>query len=218
MRFSIITLFPDMVRSYTEDSLLARAISRGTIAVDFVNPRDYTDDIHHKADDTPYGGGPGMVLKAEPILRAVGALKPSNEGERRKIIIMAPRGKQFTNAIAKRWQMKYDHLVFIAGRYEGVDARIKKVLKAEEISIGPYVLSGGELPALVLLEAVARQLPGVLGDAASLEEARFGIGVPAYTRPDVVVWEERSLRVPKVLLSGNHAKISAWRSKHKKEK
>ena len=215
--FSIITLFPEAVRPYLAESILARAVASGALSVDVINPRDFTDDKHHKADDRAYGGGPGMVLLAGPILRAVeGARAKCGASMKTAVFILAPGGEQFTNTLAQKFSKRYDHIILIAGRYEGIDDRVKKILKAKEISIGPYVLSGGELPALVVLEAIARQIPGVLGKAESLEEARHGAGVPVYTRPEVLPWRGKNYRVPKVLLSGDHKKIEEWRAENRR--
>lgn len=199
--------------------MLKRAGVAKLLRIDAINPRDYTTDKHHKTDDRPYGGGPGMVMKAEPIIRAVESVlkapRSSKKLHEAKILIMSPRGKEFTNSMAKNFAKKYDHLVLIAGHYEGIDARVKKILKAEEISTGPYVLTGGELPALTIIDAVARQIPGVLGTGESLEETRTASG-ETYTRPEVFVHKKKKYAVPKVLLSGNHADIESWRAKRAK--
>lgn len=201
--------------------MLKRAGVAKLLRIDAINPRDYTTDKHHKTDDRPYGGGPGMVMKAEPIIRAVeSVIKPTSKKLQAnkltsRVLIMSPRGKEFTNTMAKNFAKKYDHLVLIAGHYEGIDARVKKILKAEEISTGPYVLTGGELPALTIIDAVARQIPGVLGTGESLEETRTASG-ETYTRPEVFVHRKKKYAVPKVLLSGNHADIESWRAKRAK--
>ena len=158
-----------------------------------------------------------MVLKAEPILKSVeaalkGGRKQARGSKKIKIIILSPRGKQFTNAMAAMLAKKNDTLVLIAGRYEGIDARVKKILRAEEISVGPYVLTGGELPALTVLDAIARHIPGVLGKHESLEENRLAAG-EVYTRPEVLVYKKKSHKVPKVLLTGHHRKIEEWKGK-----
>ncbi|OIO65772.1 tRNA (guanosine(37)-N1)-methyltransferase TrmD, partial [Candidatus Wolfebacteria bacterium CG1_02_39_135] len=179
---------------------------------------DFTKDKHKKVDDKPYGGGAGMVFKIEPIIRAASSIKRQASREKIKIILFSPAGKQFNNKIAAQLAKNYKHLILICGRYEGIDERVKKVFRGSgfnfhELSIGPYVLTGGELPAMVLIDAVSRQIPGVLGKQESLEEKRFGIGAPAYTRPEVIVWKGKKYPVPKVLLSGNHKKIEEWRKK-----
>ena len=214
MKFTILTLFPGMFDSYLHESILRRAQDRKLITVHPVDIRAYTDDKHHTADSKPYGGGPGMVMKAEPILKAFSKIK-KNKGSQ-KIIILSPGGKSFTNVLAKQYAQKYKHLVLISGRYEGIDGRVKKVLKADEVSIGDYVLTGGELPAMVIIDAVSRHIPGVLGRGESLEEGRFGIGVPTYTRPEVLKYNGKKYSVPKELLGGDHAVIEEWRTKHKK--
>ena len=209
-KFTVISTFPNLMESYLSDSILARAIKAKKLSVKFVNPRRFATDKHHKTDLRPYGGGPGMVMLAEPILRATSA------ASRGRVIIFSPQGKLFTNKIAARLAKEKKDIVLIAGRYEGIDARVKKILKAEEYSIGDYVLTGGELPALVVIDAVARQLPGVLGKEESLEEKR-----PAsreiYTRPEVLEWQGKKYHVPKVLLSGHQANITAWRAKRAKK-
>lgn len=195
---------------------MARAQKNKLIGIEIIDIRDFTDNKHRTADSKPYGGGPGMVMRAEPILKAFDAIK--KKGKKIRVIITSAAGKQFTNTTARAYSKKYDHLVIIAGHYEGIDERVKKALRAEEVSIGDYVLTGGELPALVMIDAISRQIPGVLGRAESLEESRFGAGVPTYTRPDVLKYKGKTYRVPKELASGNHAIIEAWRYKHQKKK
>ncbi len=210
MKFSVITIFPESLGSYLNSSMIKRAEARKLISVHAINPRDYTDDPHKKADDKPYGGGPGMVMKAVPIVKAVSAIK-LRKGSKRKILIMSPRGKQFTQAQAKKFAKQYNEIVLIAGHYEGIDARVKKILKAEEVSVGPYTLTGGELPALLIIDAVSRHIPGVLGKTESLEEGRVTSG-ETYTRPEVITFKGKKYRVPKVLLSGHHKNIDSYRS------
>jgi tRNA (guanine37-N1)-methyltransferase len=216
LRLHIITLFPEALTSYVGVSIVGRAIREKKLKVLFYNPRDYVKaknkQGYTQVDSKPYGGGPGMVLEALPILLACKRALSLSKGKRRKVIIFSPSGKQFTNPVARVWTKKYDDLILICGRYEGIDARVKKILKAEEISIGPYVLTGGELPALVVLDALARQVEGVLGKQASLEEERVASG-EVYTRPEEFIYEKKKYRVPKVLLSGHHAEIEAWRAK-----
>jgi tRNA (guanine37-N1)-methyltransferase len=217
MQFHVITLFPEVMRAYTDASILGRAQKtekgkgakhRGKrIAVKYYNPRDFATDKHKKTDERPYGGGPGMVMKAEPILRAVSKAVGTKKA---KVFIMSPRGKMFTQEMAKKLAKASD-VVLISGRYEGIDARVKKILKAAEISVGDYVLTGGELPALTIIDAVARNIPGVLGTFESLEDERTASG-EMYTRPDVLVWKKKKHTVPEVLKSGNHAALEKWRS------
>lgn len=210
MTFHIITIFPGLFDSYFSDSIIGRALKEKKIQVKFYNPRDFTRDKHKKVDDKPYGGGPGMVMTADPILRAVKKARGRSQKKVFKTIIFSPGGKDFTNTIARRYSEKYTDIILICGRYEGIDARVKKILKAEEISIGEYVLTGGELPAMVLIDSMARQIPGVLGTYESLEEERAS-SHEMYTRPEVFEWEGKKYRVPKVLISGDHKKIEEWR-------
>lgn len=221
MHFHVITLFPEVCETYTNSSVLGRAQKtekgkgakhRGKkIAITYYNPRDYTKDKHHKVDDRPYGGGPGMVLYAEPILRAwekaVGRKKNQKEV---KTLIMSPRGKLFDTTMAKKLAQTYEHIVLISGRYEGIDSRVQKILKAEEVSVGAYVLTGGELPALSIIDSVSRQVSGVLGTFDSLEESRVSSG-EMYTRPEVLEYKKKKYKVPPVFLSGNHAEIEKWK-------
>lgn len=219
MRFDVITIFPAMIDSYIGESIIKRAREKKLVQVYAYNLRDFsTDKKHKKVDDRPYGGGAGMVLGAEPIVRALAGIPKK---KKQLVILFSAAGKQFDATRAAQWAKKYDQIVMIAGRYEGVDSRITKVLQAtnyhlQPISIGPYVLTGGELPALVVIDAVSRHIPGVLGSHESLEEKRHGVGVPAYTRPEVFTWRGKKYRVPKVLLSGDRKKISEWRRKTQK--
>lgn len=206
-----------MIESYLGEAMLARAKEKKLAFYDVKNIRDYSKDRHQKTDDRPYGGGPGMVMTPEPILRAVAKLKFSTKDSRlkTKYIMLSPSGKMFTNTIAKQFAKKYTDIVFICGRYEGVDDRVRKILKADEYSIGDYVLTGGELPALIMTDAIVRQIPGVLGDSASLEEARVA-SPRVYTRPEVLVFNKKKYVVPKVLKGGNHKDIEEWRAKQKR--
>lgn len=213
MRFSVITLFPHLIESYTNDSILGRAQERGIIEVKTYNPRDFTKDKWHRVDQRPYGGGPGMVLEAEPFIRAAVKAK-GRKTKRIKTVFFATDGKQFTNSLAREWAKKYDDIILLSGRYEGIDARAPKILKAEKISVGPYVLTGGEVPAMLVIDAVSRQIPGVLGKFASLEEERVA-SPDVYTRPEVLKWKGKNYRVPKVLLSGHHAKVEEWKKTRK---
>jgi tRNA (guanine37-N1)-methyltransferase len=225
MQFHVITLFPEVCEAYTNASVLGRAqktdkgkgakVRGKKIEVKYYNPRDFTKDKHKKVDDRPYGGGPGMVMKAEPILRAwekaVGRkLKVKSGKSNVKTLIMSPRGKKFDTKMAKDLAKKYDHLVLISGRYEGIDSRVQKILKAEEVSVGDYVLTGGELPALTIIDSVSRQIPGVLGTFESLEEARISSG-EMYTRPETIEYKKKKYSVPKVLIEGNHKLIDNYR-------
>jgi tRNA (guanine37-N1)-methyltransferase len=221
MRFAVVTLFPEIVWAYAGESLLKRAQKRGLLSIFAINPRDYSSDLkHRKIDDRPYGGGPGMVLQAEPVLKAVlFALKRLRRKPKPLVILLEPSGRQFDAACARRFAFQKRDIIFIAGRYEGVDARVKTAIKSMglkiyELSLGPFVLTGGELPALVMIDAISRYIPGVLGEELSREENRYGVGVPVYTRPEVLRFRGRMYRVPRVLLSGNHTAIEEWRMKH----
>lgn len=221
MNFHVITLFPEVCKSYTDASVLGRAqktnkgkgakVRGKKINVSYYNPRDFTTDKHHKADDRPYGGGPGMVMKAEPILKAwekaVGRKAKSAKADRLRVktLIMSPRGKKFDQKLAKKLA-ELEHVVLISGRYEGIDARVKKILNAEEVSVGDYVLTGGELPALTILDAVSREVPGVLSTTESLEDKRISSG-EMYTRPETIEHKKKKFTVPTVFLSGNHKEI-----------
>jgi len=218
MNFHIITIFPESLRGYFNSSILGRAKKDKKIEINLHNLRDFAEDKHKKMDDKSFGGGPGMVMKAEPIVGAVSSIiKLTTKNKKLKIILFSPTGKQFTQKMAKDWAKKYDNLIMICGRYEGVDARVKKALNAEEISIGPYILTGGELPAAVVADAVARHIPNVLGKEESLEEERGMSGFPVYTKPEVFELKGKKFKVPKVLLSGHHEKIKNWRGKHSKK-
>jgi tRNA (guanine37-N1)-methyltransferase len=207
--FDIVTIFPSMIRQALADGVVGRAIERGTLDVAIHDLRDFTTDRHRVVDDMPYGGGPGMVLKPEPIFRALDHVEAARGG-RLTMVLMSPQGARFTQAEAARLS-RSEHVVLLCGRYEGVDERVRARV-AEEISIGDYVLSGGELPALVVIDAVARLVPGVVGDDQSVVDDSFSRGLldfPHYTRPA----EVGPLRVPDVLLSGNHAEIRRWRKR-----
>lgn len=199
--------------SYLDSSIVKRAQEKGRIEVRMTNPRDFTKDVHRTVDDRPYGGGPGMVLMAEPILDAVDAARGRKRAQ--KIILFSPSGTPFTNALAREWAASPSDIILIAGHYEGVDARVKDALGAEEISIGNYVLTGGELPALVVIDAVTRQLPGVLGKLESLEEERVA-SPDVYTRPETIIYKRKKYSVPEILRTGHHKKIEAWRAARKR--
>ena len=220
MTVDVVTIFPAMIAQPLAAGVLGRAIDRGTLDVKVRDLRDFTTDRHRVVDDVPYGGGPGMVLKPEPLFRALDAI----EGERGRpltVVLTSPQGRRFTQAEAQRLS-EVEHLVLLCGRYEGIDERVRERV-SEEISIGDYVLSGGELPALVILDAVARLVPGVVGDEQSVAEDSFSRGLldfPQYTRPAEVTIggqpgpaDAAVLKVPDVLLSGNHGEIRLWRKR-----
>lgn len=219
MNIHIVTIFPGMFGSYVNESILGRAQTDGKLSLSFHDPREKTEDVHKTMDDRPYGGGPGMVMKAEPILKTIDEIIGSLEGTY-KIIIFTPSGAQFDNTKAREYAEDVDNLVLICGRYEGIDSRVVEALRdaypehVETVSIGPYVLTGGELPAMVLSDAVARHLPGVLGNEYSPEEERTA-SPEMYTRPEVIEWNGKEYRVPDVLLSGHHEKIEEWRKEKK---
>lgn len=214
MRCDVITLFPEMVTPVLGSSMLKRAQEKGLLEVQVHNLRDYTLDKHKVADDVPYGGGAGMVMKAEPILRAVEQIREQYEqrGEPIRLLLPSPQGRPFTQAYARDLAVEKRRLVILCGHYEGIDERVRVALKPEEVSVGDYVLTGGELPALMLIDAAARLVPGVLGDPESIVEESFTealLEYPHYTRPADV----RGLTVPEVLLSGHHEAIRLWRRK-----
>ena len=215
MRLDIITIFPAMIEAGLAEGVIGRARERGRIDVRVRDLRDHTADRHRTVDDVPYGGGPGMVMKPEPLFAAVEAVE-AERGRPSAVLLTSPQGRLLTDAVARRLSA-LEHLVVICGRYEGVDERVSEALVTEEISIGDYVLTGGELPALVVIDAVVRLLPGVVGDAASVAADSFAGGWldhPHYTRPAAF----RGLAVPEVLLSGNHAAIEAWRRRRRIER
>lgn len=227
MRFDIITIFPNIFDSYFKESIIRRAQKKKLIRIKIHNLRDYTTDRHKTVDDRPYGGGFGMVLMVEPILKAVTALKKARpERSRRvktttqksKVILLSPKGKKFGQQMARRFS-KLDQLILICGRYEGVDERVAKYVVDEEVSIGDYILTGGEVPAMVIVDAVTRLVPGVIAQG-SLEEESFSrekyLEFPHYTRPENVIIDGKERRVPKILLSGNHQKIKEWQKKQMK--
>ncbi len=211
MRFDIITIFPSIFDSYFNESMIKRARVNKLVDIRVHDLRGFTKDKHRKVDARPYGGGPGMVLQIEPLARALESIAKQNKSKKTKVVLFSAAGKQFDAKLASGWAKKYDHIVMVAGHYEGVDERIKKIFRMEEVSIGPYVLTGGELPAMIVVDSVARHIKGVLGKEESLEEKRYGAGVPAYSRPEVFVYKKKKYKVPPVLLSGNHAKINEWR-------
>lgn len=212
MHFHIITLFPEMFSSYFSDSILKRAQEQKKIKISFYNPRDFAQNKHNKVDDTPYGGGPGMVMMAEPILRAWKKARGRSEKKNFHTIILSPGGEMFTTEYAKKSVKKYTDIIFICGRYEGIDARVTKILgkQAKELSIGEYILTGGELPTMVIIDSMSRQIDGVLGNKISLEEERIS-SHEMYTKPAEIIFEKKKYSVPEVLISGNHKKIDEWR-------
>ena len=206
--FGVVSLFPDMFAPFTQQGVIGRAVKSGTLSVDTFNPRDFTHDRHRTVDDRPYGGGPGMLMMVKPLTDAIQAAKKVG-GENSKVIYLSPQGKPLDQAGAQRLA-NIDRTILICGRYEGIDERVIERHVDEEISIGDYVLSGGELPAMVLMDAVARLVPGVLGHKASAVEDSFTDGLldcPHYTRPEILDGQ----KVPDVLLSGDHEKIRQWR-------
>ncbi len=236
MKFEIITIFPKIFDSYFNESILGRAQKNKLIEIKTHNLRDYTEDKHKKVDDTPYGGGAGMVLMADPIIKAVDGIAKS---KKTKIVLFSAKGKQFNQKIAYDWSKKFDQIILIAGRYEGIDERVVKVLKAdlsasaEEISVGPYVLTDGEIPAMAVVSAVSRLIPGVIKLNSLAEESHWSgllkrekggkgeekggqLEYPHYTRPEVLEYKGKKYRVPKVLLSGDHKKIEEWRKERVK--
>lgn len=224
MRFDVLTIFPAMFEGYFTESIIKRARERGLLDVRVHDLRDWSTDKHHKVDDKPYGGGPGMVMKVEPFYRALKSLKAlaTGKGRKTRVLLLSAKGKRFTHKDAVRLS-KYGRLVLLCGRYEGVDERVAAHLADEEISIGDFVLTGGELPAMTVIDAVSRHVPGVLGDPASLaKESHAEEGVteyPHYTRPDVFS-PKKGVRwsVPDVLLSGDHAKVEEWRAGKEKRR
>ena len=211
MHFHIVTLFPKAFGSYLGESILKRAIEDKKIKVSFYNPRDFVKDKWKRVDRPPYAGGPGMIIQAEPVVKAIAAAAIKARGKY-KIIFLSPGGGQFTNSYAAKIAKKYKHVIIICGRYEGIDARVKKIFKVDEISVGPFVLTGGELPAMIIVDVMARQVPGILGNLNSLEERRISSS-EVYTRPEVFKYKGKSYRVPRVLLSGHRAKIEEWKKR-----
>lgn len=214
MRIDVVTIFPVMVQQALGAGIVGRAIERGTLNVVVHDLRDYTTDKHRVVDDVPYGGGPGMVLKPEPLFRALDAIEQL-EQSRPTVLLTSPQGTVLTQSVVQRFSAE-PRLVLLCGRYEGVDERVRTRVD-EEVSIGDYVLSGGELPALVIIDAVARLVPGVVGDEQSVAEDSFGRGLldfPHFTRPaEIATGADAVLKVPDVLLSGNHAEIRRWRKR-----
>lgn len=216
MRIDIMTLFPDALDAFLSESIIGRARSAGAVEMNFHNIRDYSEDKHRRVDDTPYGGGMGMLMAAPPIYNCFEAITKGRENEKRHVVYMSPGGKTLNHAKVKELA-EYDNLIILCGHYEGVDQRIIDEIIDEEISIGDYVLTGGELPACVLADCVCRLLPGVLSDNVCFEDESFATGMleyPQYTRP----FEFHGMTVPEVLISGNHAKIAEFRRNKSYEK
>lgn len=228
MNFHIITLFPESFSSYLGESILARAQKEKKIKVRFYDPRDFVkptktqsqkDKPYLRVDDKPYGGGPGMVMQALPVIKAIekalanakrSAVGKTKKTGKIKIVFLSPSGEQFDTKYAKESAQKYEHVIIICGRYEGIDARVKKIFKTEDVSVGPFVLTGGELAAMIMIDSISRQVEGVLGDFNSLEETRAASS-DVYTRPEILTYKNKKYPVPKVLLSGNHKAIEEWR-------
>jgi tRNA (guanine37-N1)-methyltransferase len=208
IHFHIITLFPEIIEPYLKTSILGRAEKDKKIKVSFYNPRDFSEDKHKSVDDKPYGGGPGMVIQARPVLAA--AKSAIDRKKNVVVIFFTPSGTAFDQKYANRLVSGYDHIVLIAGHYEGIDERVALALRARKVSIGPYTLTGGELPATILVDAVSREIKGVLGNEYSRESERDA-SPKVYTRPEVITYKNKKYSVPKVLLSGDHKKIEQWR-------
>lgn len=228
IKFDIITIFPKIFDSYFNESIIKRAKEKKLIEISAHNIRDYSVNRHNKVDDKPYGGGAGMIMSAEPILKCAEAvLKKAKKPV--KIILLSAKGKMFNQRMAYNLSKRYKNIILIAGRYEGIDERVKLALKAEEISIGPYVLTDGEVPAMAIVSAVTRLVPNVINWDSLLDESYFrkvikkeakGKGkeleYPHYTRPEVLEWKNKKYKVPTVLFSGDHKKIEVWRNKLRK--
>jgi len=208
MKWDVVTIFPRMIRAGLEEGVVSRGIERGLLDVAVHDLRDHTTDRHRSVDDVPYGGGPGMVMKPEPLSRAVEKIR-AERGVPDTVVLLSPQGRRFSQAEAGRLS-RLGHVVVLCGRYEGMDERVRTLVATEELSIGDYVLSGGELAALVMIDAVGRLIPGVVGDDQSVQEDSFSRGLldyPHYTRPS----EFAGLKVPDVLMSGHHAEVLRWR-------
>ena len=226
MKFNIISIFPHIFGSYFDESMVKRAQKKGLIGINIINLRDYAKDKHKTVDDTPYGGGPGMVMKVEPIYKCIQKLKIQDEKLRVRVILFSAKGKRYTQKDAVRFS-KYDELILICGRYEVVDERVAENIADEEISIGDYILTGGEIPAMILVDSITRLIPGVLGNPQSLNEESFtnqfknlklkiknsSLEYPQYTKPE----NFQGWQVPNVLISGHHAAIKKWREKHRQK-
>ncbi|MBI2463244.1 MAG: tRNA (guanosine(37)-N1)-methyltransferase TrmD [Candidatus Spechtbacteria bacterium] len=225
LHFDILTLFPEIFGGYFNASILKRAQEKGIIEIATYNVRDFAVDKHRTADDKPYGGGAGMVMLADPILKAFDSIVGDARSKKTKVVVLSAKGKPFNQKTAYSWAKKYDRIVFVSGRYEGIDERVKKVLRAEEVSIGPYVLTDGDVAIMTIVSAVARLVPGVIRLESLEEESHWNnllkkekdakqeelLEYPHYTRPEILEYKGKKYRVPKVLLSGDHKKIAAWR-------
>ena len=226
IQFDILTIFPKIFDSYFSESILGRAQKNKLVEIKTFDLREFATDRHRSVDDVPYGGGAGMVLMAEPLLRGVQQIKNSSKilDKKTKIVVFSAKGRQFNQKIAYDWAKKYDRIILVSGRYEGIDERVVKILKADEISIGPYVLTDGDVAAMAVVSSVARLRPGVINLKSLEEESHFittikdeaqktqrKLEYPHYTRPEVVTWKGKKFVVPEVLLSGNHRKIAEWR-------
>ena len=211
LHFHIVTLFPESIEPYLASSILGRAQKDKKIKVSFYDPKKFTRDRYGRVDRRPYGGGPGMVLEPDAILRAA---EKAVGKKRATKLFFSTDGAELNETFAKKLSKQKD-ILLVCGHYEGVDERVAKILKAKKVSVGPYVLTGGELPAATLIDAVSRHVPGVLGKAESLERSRVS-SPEVYTRPEVLQWKGKKYKVPKVLLSGNHAKINEWKTKRGK--
>lgn len=239
INFHIVTLFPEAFSSYIEESIIARARKDKLISISFYNPRDFApvsaaqkknDKPYRRVDDKPFGGGPGMVMQAEPVLKAIekaqkviekksvkSNLKAGTKNKKTLIVFLSPDGEQFNTDVAKTYASKFEHIIIVCGRYEGIDARVIEATKAQLVSVGPYVLTGGELPALIMIDCISRQIEGVLGNFDSREEERASSGL-VYTRPASFKWKNKTYKVPEVLMSGNHKEIESWRNNTRKQK
>lgn len=206
LAIDVITIFPGMLRGFLEESILKRAVQKGKVAIRTIDLRDFTHDVHRTTDDRPYGGGPGMIMKPEPLVEAVESVRRPES----KVLLMCPQGRLLSQALARKLSAE-EHLIILCGHYEGVDERVRTLLAVEEVSIGDYVLTNGVLPAAVVVDSVVRLLPGVLGGEGAADSDSFSEGLleyPQYTRPA----EFRGKEVPEVLRSGNHAEIARWRA------
>ncbi len=220
LNFHIISLFPESFDSYIDKSIIGRAIENKLIKVDFYNPKKFAKANKSgisKVDDRPYGGGPGMVIQAEPVIKSLEKIFSKKTLDKKKtlIVFLSPSGVKFDTELATKFSKKYIDIIIICGRYEGIDARIKKVFPMTDVSVGPWVTTGGELPALIMIDVMARQVEGVLGKFESREESRISSS-EMYTRPEVLIYKDKEYKVPKVLLSGNHKDIDEWRMKEGK--
>jgi tRNA (guanine37-N1)-methyltransferase len=218
MKFHLVTIFPAIFDSYLEESILKRAQDKKIVQYKIHNLRDWALDKHHTTDDAPYGGGAGMLMKIEPWWLTLKDLKKTSrvKSAKRKVILLSAAGQKWNQTLAKKYS-KLEEIVFVCGRYEGLDARIKNFID-DEISVGDYVLTGGELPALTIIDSIVRLLPGVLGNKESIvEESHAADGLaeyPQYTRPEIFIANGKKYKVPKILLSGDHQKIKEWQKKH----